>query len=294
MKRYAILLAAILLPAFGFAAGEETERSFDMSGINNLILSYRTGDVTIALTGGNSLVIKERLRRMESAEVETSGGTLRVTGAKTPWFLGWTARNITHIAVPRSFGGDLYIEIRSGTLRAADDFSTAGDAEIILRSGIVEMRRLEAKKISLRVSSGTFRSRGLYGESRVMVSSGSFTCDELEGSAHRVEVSSGRLTVRRGRGSFDGSVMSGTIDLEMAELEGDISLNARSGRVRLALPEDAAFNLDAETSSGSVSLHSKNGGYEVKNRSSVVRPIGENPRHTVFTRVTSGNIEITR
>jgi hypothetical protein len=294
MNRYAILLAAILVPAFGLAADEEVERSFGMSGIRSLVLSYRGGDVTVSLADGGSLVIKERLRRVESAEVESSGGALRVTGAKMPWFFNWTARNITHIAVPRSFQGSLYIEVRSGTLRGADDFSTAGEAEIILRSGIMEMKRLEAGKISLQVSSGTFRSRGLYGESRIRVSSGSLVCDELEGSAHRVEVSSGILAVRRVRGSVDASVMSGNINIEMAGLEGDLSFNARSGNVRLALPGGTAFNLDAETTSGRINIRSADGSYGVRDRSSVVRPIGENPRHTVFARVASGNVEIIR
>jgi lia operon protein LiaG len=226
--------------------------------------------------------------------VETAGGTLRVTGAKTPWLFGWTARNIAHIAVPRSFQGSLFIEIRSGTLRSADDFSTVGEVEIVLSSGIMEMRRLEAEKIDLRVSSGTFRSRGLFGESRIKVSSGRFTCDELGGSAHQVEVSSGDLTIRRGRGILDASVSSGSINVEMAELTGDVSLNARSGRVRLALPRDTAFNLDAETSSGKLDLRSASGGYEVRDRSSVLRPIGENPRHTDFIKVASGSVEITR
>jgi DUF4097 and DUF4098 domain-containing protein YvlB len=321
----------MLVLTFSLAADEEVERSFDMGGIGSLAISYRWGDITVALTDGSSLVIKERLRRTASAGVETAGGTLRITGARMPWFFGWTARNIAHIAVPRSFQGSLYIDLRSGTLKGVDDFSVAGEAEINLSSGIVEIRRLEAQKINLRISSGTFRSGGLYGESRIKVSSGSidtgelegsahrlevssgkleigrargnvealvssgnFFCDELEGSAHRLEARSGNLRIRRGRGSFDASVRSGNIIVEMAALEGDLAFNARSGDVRLTLPRDAAFNLDAETSSGNVSVKSFDGSYAVKGNSTILRPIGENPRYTVFARVTSGNVEIIR
>ncbi|MDR2134880.1 MAG: DUF4097 domain-containing protein [Treponema sp.] len=292
MKRYIILLAAILAPVFSLAADEEIERSFDMGDIDSLVISYRWGDVTLALTDGGSLVIRERLRRTASAGVENAGGVLRITGAKMPWFFGWTAGNTAHIAVPRSFQGSFRLDLRSGTLKGADDFSTAGEVEISLSSGIIEMKRLGARKIDLRVSSGTFRSLGLYGESRIKVSSGSVFCAGLEGSAHRLEARSGSLRIGRGRGIFDAAVHSGNISLEMAGLDGNLSFNVRSGNVRLALPEGAAFNLDAETSSGSVSVRSADGGYEVKDRSSVARPIGENPRHTVFARVASGDIEI--
>jgi hypothetical protein len=45
---------------------------------------------------------------------------------------------------------------------------------------------------------------------------------------------------------------------------------------------------------GRIDVRSGNGDYQVRDRSSVIRPIGENPQYTVLVRVRSGSIEISR
>jgi DUF4097 and DUF4098 domain-containing protein YvlB len=156
------------------------------------------------------------------------------------------------------------------------------------------MQRLRAREINLTMSSGTVRSRGFYGETDIKVSSGNVICDELDGPTHRITVSSGGAKIQKGRGSIDGSVTSGNLNLEMAELNDNLSLTTSSGSIRLSLPPGAAFNLDAETTSGHIDVRSADGSYRMSDRSTVVRPIGENPRHTVLVRVRSGSIEIMR
>jgi lia operon protein LiaG len=288
------LCAALVFFTASCLGAEETERNFSMKDISVLSILYRAGNITLGQTAGEALILKEDLRRAKSAGVESAGNTLTVTGGSRGWgFFGIGYKNKVYIGIPKNFRGKLLLEVRSGTLNGAADFSF-DEAEIRLASGILELQRLRARTIDVKISSGAFRVRGLYGETSLAISSGDIVCAELEGAVHRIKVTSGDTKIQRFRGKIDAQVTSGNISLEAAELSGDISLELTSGSGRITLPAGAAFNLDAETKSGGVNLKSPGDDYRVRDRATVMRTVGSNPQYTVYVRVTSGNIEITR
>jgi lia operon protein LiaG len=273
---------------------EETERNFSMNGISALSILYPAGNITLGETGGDVLILKEDLRRVKNAAVASAGNTLSITGGSRDWGLpGIGYRNKVYIGIPKNFRGKLTLEIRSGTLNGTADFSF-DEAAIRLASGIIELQRLRARIINVQIASGTLRARGLYGETSLAVSSGALACTELEGPAHRIRVRSGNTKIQGLRGKLDARITSGNISLDVAELSDNLSLELTSGGGRITLPAGAAFNLDAETKSGGISLKSPNGDYQVRGQATVMRPVGSNPRHTVYVRITSGNIGITQ
>ncbi|MDR1143920.1 MAG: DUF4097 domain-containing protein [Spirochaetaceae bacterium] len=283
--------ALVFLTASALGA-EETERNFSLKDITALSIFYQEGNITLGQTSGDVLILKEDLRRVKNADVESAGTTLAITGESRDWgFPGIGHRNKVYIGVPRNFRGKLTLELRSGTLNGAADFSF-DEAAIRLASGIVELQGLRARIIDIQIVSGTLRARGLYGETSLAVSSGTIACAGLEGTAHRVRVNSGNTKIQGLRGKMDARVNSGNISLDVAELSDNISLSVSSGGGRITLPADAAFNLDAETESGTISLKSPKGSYRVRDRSTVMRPVGSNPRYTVYARIASGNIAI--
>jgi lia operon protein LiaG len=292
-KGLSLCAALVFFTASGLGA-EETERNFPMKDISVLSILHRTGNITLGQSDGDVLILKEDLRRAKNAVVESAGNTLTITGESRGWgFLGIGYRNKVYLGIPKNFRGKLTLEIHSGTLNGAADFSF-DEAVIRLTSGIVELQRFRARTIDVKVSSGTLRARGLYGETSLAVSSGNIVCAGLEGASHRITVTSGNTKIQGLRGKLDARVTSGNISLEAAELSGNISLELTSGSGRITLPAGAAFNLDAETKSGGINLKSPGGDYQARDRATVIRPVGNNPQYTVYVRVTSGNIEITQ
>jgi DUF4097 and DUF4098 domain-containing protein YvlB len=95
-----------------------------------------------------------------------------------------------------------------------------------------------------------------------------------------------------GRGYGKSRVVSGRLNITLEEISGDISYTVSSGSINLDLPADSSFNLDAETSSGSINVSDRDGAIHIRNRSSVLRPIGNNPLYTLYARTTSGSINI--
>jgi DUF4097 and DUF4098 domain-containing protein YvlB len=95
-----------------------------------------------------------------------------------------------------------------------------------------------------------------------------------------------------GRGNGKSRVISGRLNITLEEISGDLSYTVTSGSINLDLPTGSSFNLDAETSSGSINVSDRDGEIRIRNRSSVLRPIGSNPSYTLYARTTSGSISI--
>ncbi|MDR2552240.1 MAG: DUF4097 domain-containing protein, partial [Treponema sp.] len=300
-----IILAILATLPLCFARGEETERRFSMAGINTLSINYDAGKIRFYVIDSESLVLRENLQRMKNAEVKIEAGTpgsqgtpdsqgiLSITSKKegwTPFWLGW--KNDVSIAIPRSFQGNLRVNLTSGSLTGESDFAVGGNIDMALTSGSVTVRGMSGRRITLRLTSGSCRAETLRGETDMALTSGSISCGELSGPSHRLSMTSGSAKLGRVSGTLDAHVISGGITADFAELSGDLRFRANSGTIRLSLPRGQAFNLDAETSSGNIKIASSTEGYEIRNRSSVIRPIGQNPRHTIYARVNSGNITI--
>ncbi|MDR2553647.1 MAG: DUF4097 domain-containing protein [Treponema sp.] len=291
-----LILAAVILLVLGAALGaEEQKRDFSIEGIHTISISYHTGKIGLAETGGSRLLLEEELRRMEPAQVKTSEGALSIESSKGKWSPFWAPwKNNARIAIPRSFQGNLRITLRSGALKGESDLATPGEISITLTSGTITLRRLSAGKIDMELTSGSCRAGNLEGETRIKLTSGSILCGELSGPSHRLELVSGSAKLDRIRGRINASAVSGTIKAEAAEITGDMHFRIDSGRMELVLPRGSAFNLDAETNSGYINLRSSAESFDIKNKTSVLRPIGENPRHTIFVRMNSGWIVIDR
>ena len=137
--------------------------------------------------------------------------------------------------------------------------------------------------------SGSQEISGVGGPVKADAGSGSITLSDI-GGAVTARAGSGRIKAERIAGSFDARAGSGTIDLiqvapgdvsastgsgsiELIGVEGALSANAGSGRItvqgtqigdwtldagsgsiRVDLPDDAAFRLDAESSSGGITV----------------------------------------
>ena len=78
-------------------------------------------------------------------------------------------------------------------------------------------------------------------------------CNRPRPGSVRVDTGSGGMELHGVQGSLEAKAGSGTIQAEGSPT-GAWSVHTGSGEVKLKLPSDAAFDLDAHTSSGSISI----------------------------------------
>ncbi|PYX83282.1 MAG: hypothetical protein DMG70_11285 [Acidobacteria bacterium] len=101
--------------------------------------------------------------------------------------------------------------------------------------------------------SGSIRATDVAGGFQANTGSGRITLSQISPGAVRVETGSGGMELRGVRGSLEARAGSGDIRAE-GDPTGGWIVHTGSGGVHLRLPSDASFDLNARTSSGSISL----------------------------------------
>lgn len=192
--------------------------------------------------------IEELVRRFEAEPpVEISGnlvsvGALADNEYRDLWGHGRVSMSF-EIEVPRETrvasrtgSGSQEITGVSGPVRAA-----AGSGSLVLRD--------IGGGADLRTGSGSIRAEGIAGPIEASTGSGSVALVQVAPGDVRVSTGSGRADLRGIDGALVARTGSGGIAVDGRQ-SGAWDLETGSGSVRLNLPEDAAFALDARTGSG--------------------------------------------
>ncbi|MBC8249530.1 MAG: DUF4097 family beta strand repeat protein [Anaerolineales bacterium] len=204
----------------------------------SLQLVTSNGDLTVSTVTG-------------TVELETSFGTIR-------------AEDVNGAVSARFSNGDI-------TLIGLSD---AGDLEVETNFGALVLQDVTADSITAHTSSGRIRvSEGtLSGALDLENNSGDVTVEGVRAASYRLTSMSGNLTLNECSGPLDlrtdfGSieVRNGTeVQLALKTSRGEVYFSGRLhaqgehrvesdfGDVRLVLPADAAFDLDAKTDFGSI------------------------------------------
>ena len=301
MKTFFFNVVCALFVLCGTAAFAEgsvelvNERSFSLEGIKTISIEYGAGRVVFMEGSGGTLSFKEYMNTNNPAFYSLSsetGGIITIEPGRRPWFRHLRAR--LEVYLPRSFEGDYRVSLGSGSIEAKADITTTGTVGIDVQSGIMRLRNVSARDIKLREQSGSIYAEGLRGNTDVRIESGRLNVSGMHGGDHQMRIVSGSAKIEAASGAGRFSVVSGSVTMEMTELNGNLDFHISSGFLNLELPRNAAFHLDAETTSGGIRVESGNDAFSIKNRSSVIRPVGDNPEFTIRAEVNSGNITIRR
>ncbi|MDR1108636.1 MAG: DUF4097 domain-containing protein [Spirochaetaceae bacterium] len=210
----------------------------------------------------------------------------------------------------RSAGGNSFISLSSGRLRIAE--LSGQEHRLKVSSGDMRISALSGGS-TLELSSGRVEIEGLTGNADMEIKSGSLRIAALTGAAHHFRIYSGRAVIANARGRMETEVTSGFFSIEdfsgegnfglssgdiilaMEALTGDLRFRVSSGRVILNLPQRIPFNLDAITNSGRITVtEAGDEAAQVSGNSTILRPFGPAPEHTLYARTTSGNVTINR
>ena len=120
-------------------------------------------------------------------------------------------------------------------------------------SGDVKLDNL-AGEIRIHTGSGNVEARGAAGPFEARAGSGDITIEEKAKGDVRLETGSGNIHVRGVDGGLNASTGSGDVQVD-GNPANTWHVRTGSGNAELRLPQQAAFDLDVSTSSGSVEVN---------------------------------------
>jgi DUF4097 and DUF4098 domain-containing protein YvlB len=276
----AVLLLACMQPMPAVAAAEGSfQRTLQVSGPVNIDLTTGSGTVNVR-TGSSSEVqvtgrikvtnwfsgnAEERVKRIEATPpIQQNGNDIRIGHLDDTELL----HNVSisyDLVVPaetqlrshtgsgnqsvEGLRGRLEIESGSGNLKVSDIGDTVrADAG----SGDIAIDRVKGE-VRVKTGSGSIHATDVAGAFDGQTGSGHIVLEQTAAGSVRANTGSGGMELRGLHGSLDAQAGSGEITAEGTPT-GEWNAHSGSGNIRLKLASGAAFDLDAHTSSGSISV----------------------------------------
>ncbi|HVY69810.1 MAG TPA: DUF4097 family beta strand repeat-containing protein [Verrucomicrobiae bacterium] len=199
-----------------------------------------------------------------SAQLATSGGAVMVTG-----LTGETTANTS--------GGSLKFTRLTGPL---DSHTSGGSIQVTDCDG----------KLRVGTSGGGIDVRGGSGTLDGSTSGGSVSVKDFRGLAH-VETSGGGINIENVAGKVEGSTSGGSISAILPSVAEGVRLETSGGGVRVKVPANAAFDLDAATSGGVVTSDIDVAHTGKRERTSLKGTVNGGGK-TILLRTSGGNIHI--
>jgi hypothetical protein len=259
-KRSLVGLVVVLLATVASASVQGTfQRTYQVTGSVDLEVLTHSGDIivrggpagTVSVSGkihvGNyffDLGISGRRADVQELEknppIRQTGNSIRIDYVNM--------RNISidyEITVPQ----DTRVRTRTGSGDQTLETLT-GTFDLESGSGDMRLRDLNGE-VHLHTGSGDVEGRNVSGAITARAGSGDINIEQSAKGDVDVQTGSGNIELRGLEGGLHAEAGSGDLSVEAARVA-PWQIRTGSGNVRVHLPSDAAFNLEANTSSGSV------------------------------------------
>ena len=264
-----LLLSILLFPALAFADFLNKTGSFEKSLMLDeaVILDVDTGsgyiDIRVGAASTASVKGEIRVQRRpfwrksedaddiirqieENPPIQLSDGRLRV-GHFADKSLGRRVSISYEISVPANTGVIADTGSGSITIRGIEAHVNADTG-----SGSITLENIGGS-VRADTGSGSIRADGV---------AGAFNADTGSGSVYLMQTAPGDVSVSTGSGSSELRGVVGALHAEAGSgrivvegrQEGRWKIDTGSGSVRIDLPDDAAFDLDAESRSGGITI----------------------------------------
>jgi DUF4097 and DUF4098 domain-containing protein YvlB len=251
---------AVLLATTVAAASEQGrfEKNLNVTGAADLQVFTRSGDVTIHSGPAGTVGIighihvgnrwfSDKKADVEDIErnppIQQSGNNIRIDYVNH--------QNISidyEITAP----SDTKVRTKSGSGDQTIEGMHAG-VDIETGSGDVRLTDL-AGDLRIQTGSGNVQARGAAGPLQARAGSGDITIEERSKGDVRLETGSGNIEARGVDGGLRASTGSGNVRVDGTPAN-SWSVRTGSGDAEVRLPQEAAFDLDISSSSGSVSVN---------------------------------------
>jgi DUF4097 and DUF4098 domain-containing protein YvlB len=257
----AIALAVLFASTFAAASTPQGhfEKTLQVSGPVNLEVETVAGDIVVKSGASGSVSIRAKIyvgdhwlfgnRQTDVSDIEQhppvrqDGNSIHIEKV--------TGRNISidyEITVP------VDATVRSQSASGNETIEgTHGNVDVTTGSGDVKLSRLTGE-IHLQTGSGNVRALEIAGPVRGGAGSGDIEVQEIASGDIDLHTGSGNVSVRGVQGALRAEAGSGDITAEGTQA-GAWEIRTGSGNVHVRLPQNAAFDADISTSSGTLDLN---------------------------------------
>jgi DUF4097 and DUF4098 domain-containing protein YvlB len=260
VKLSTVALGILLATAIASASEQgRFERKLNVSGAADLQVFTRSGDVmirsgpagTVGIIGhihvGNRWFSGDKKAEVEEIEknppIQQSGNNVRVD---------YVNHQNVSIDYEITAPSDTKVRVKSGSGDQTIEGMQAG-VDVETGSGDVRLSDL-AGDIRVHTGSGNVKAQGAAGPLEARAGSGDITIEERSKGDVRLETGSGNIEARGVDGGLRASTGSGNVRVDGTPAN-SWSVRTGSGDAELRLPQEAAFDVDISSSSGSVSVN---------------------------------------
>lgn len=268
-----VIITFIAVAALGSAVEKEGsfDRALDVAGAVELEVVSGSGSITIRAGASDKVRVHGEIRSRDDGKVrlleenppiEQNGNVIRIgfiedrdlrRGVSISYEIDVPAETklVSRTGSGSQSIGNIHGPLVAKTGSGSLEIGTIGDdVEASSGSGRISIDRVEGS-LSVHTGSGSIRARAVAGPIAANSGSGSVQIDQTAPGAAEVHTGSGDIRLTGIRSGLEVRTGSGDLDV-VGEIAGDWTLRAASGDITLTLPAEAAFDLDAETSSGDI------------------------------------------
>jgi lia operon protein LiaG len=260
----------------------DEKASSKLDGINSINIGTSSTSINIIPTDENEVsahfygkVITSSAYQNPELECYTDGDTLRINTKNknsTSFNFGFFSSNLKlDIYIPKSYSKELILSSSSGSINIKD---------------------IKVKSLSCSSSSGSTYLENVTADEFIQnSSSGSLKADGLFTSKTTSSSSSGSRNITNFTGDLITNSSSGSTNVEYSTFDNDIKANSSSGSIKIKLPDNAEFYLDASTSSGGIDCEFPITITESKKRNKLAGVVGSD-KNNIRINCSSGSIDI--
>jgi len=269
----AILAGLFLLIGFYTAEGaakkkfeEKFEKTVSLAKDGEVILENISGSIEVKswdkgevkidalkISKASTLAVaKENVKKVKII-VEKEGKTLRIT-TEYPKKLNKKAKRSLNVSVTYHLLIPAKASAKINSISGSVDLEEIGGAvKVNVVSGKIELRKAD-KGADCETVSGSLKLQDIDGDAYMKTVSGSIMANRIRGSV-KAEVVSGKIELREISEAklVEGKTISGSVIYEgTINRDGRYSLQTHSGSIKMILPSDSGFDLEAKTFSGRI------------------------------------------
>lgn len=282
VKRSLVLFAVLVLAQSANAAARGSfSRSLDVSGTPDVEVQTGSGNITVRSgpTGRvqinarihasddwfGGMSAEERVKRIEANPPVKQTGNMISIGRIEDRELRQHLSIDYDITLPensrldaRTGSGDQDISNVKGGLRATTGSGNihasgiGGDPRLETGSGDIKLDSVSGK-LYANTGSGNIIARGVSGGLIAETGSGDVEFDQTNSGNVTAHTGSGNIRLRNVKGGVEAHTGSGDVEVD-GEATQAWDVETGSGNVNLRLPQNASFDLKAESSSGSIEM----------------------------------------
>jgi len=217
--------------------------AFQVSGLVNLDISSSNGQIRVEGQDTTTVSVVATLRSRGTTEAEAQERVEQIE-------INMTQEDNRVLLEYRSADQPADVRRYSGV-----DFSVivplTADVEVDTSNGAITVRGIQGE-FDLDTSNGAVDLDNLVGDINVDTSNGKITVDNVQGILN-LETSNGAIDLDDVEATIDARTSNGAIEFSGILAGDNHRLRTSNGRINVELQPDASIEIDAETSSGSIS-----------------------------------------